>query len=250
MAELPIGSGLFLKYHFTPPARSTAITLIYIHGFASNQHAEKALHFEARAKALGLGYIRFDLRGHGASSTSLREMTLSEWMRDTLAVIDQIAPAPAPVVLIGSSMGGQIAAWVALERPERVAANLLLAPAFDFYENRVQNLGSEGLARLANEGEARVRNEWIDVVIGRALLEDAAQYRSADLVRRYQTPTLLLHGTADTAVRFDGSLEFLRRTPARPIDLVAIAGGDHRLTDHKVYLFDLMLAFLQRLRLV
>jgi alpha-beta hydrolase superfamily lysophospholipase len=249
MAELPIGSGVFLKYHFTPPAQSTNITLIYVHGFGSHQRAEKALHFEARAKAIGLGYVRFDLRGHGASSGALRDLTLTDWLQDTLAVIDRVAPAAAPVVLIGSSMGGQIAAWAVLERPERVAANLLIAPAFDFYENRLRGLGPEGLARLTSEGAARVQNEWIDVVIGKALLEDASRYGLADLTQRYRTPTLLLHGTADTAVAFEGSLEFFRRTAARPLDLVAIADGDHRLTDHKAYLFDAMLAFLRRLGL-
>lgn len=249
MAELPIGSGIFLKYHFTPPRRSSAVTLVYVHGFGSHQRAEKALHFEARTQAIGLGYVRFDLRGHGASSGALRDLTLTDWLQDTLAVIDRVAPPAAPVVLIGSSMGGQIAAWAALERPDRIAANLLIAPAFDFYENRMQGLGPEGLARLTHEGEARVTNEWIDVVIGRGLLEDAARYGLAALAQRYRTPTLVLHGTADTTVAFEGSLDFFRRAPARPLDLVAIAGGDHRLTDHKAYLFDVMLAFLRRLGL-
>jgi alpha-beta hydrolase superfamily lysophospholipase len=249
MAELPIGADEFLKYHFTSPAQASAATLIYVHGFGSQQRAEKALHFEARAKALGLGYVRFDLRGHGASRGLLRDLTLTDWIADTTAVIDRIAPADAPIVLIGSSMGGQIAAWTALARPRRIAANLLIAPAFDFYENRVQSLGPDGLARLEADGQARVQNEWVDVVIGRGLLDDAARYRLTELLPEYRTPTLVLHGTHDTAVAFESSMEFFRRTTARPVDLVAIGGGDHRLTDHKAYLFDVMLAFLRRLGL-
>jgi pimeloyl-ACP methyl ester carboxylesterase len=153
-------------------------------------------------------------------------------------------------VVIGSSFGGQLAAWAAARDPHVIAANLLIAPAFAFYENRVRDLGPEGEARLRAEGYAVVRNEWVTTTIGVALVDDAAGYGLDRLLPRYRTPTLILHGTEDTTVPLVGSVEFVRRSAARPLELVAIAGGDHRLTDHKAALFDHMVGFLGRLESV
>jgi alpha-beta hydrolase superfamily lysophospholipase len=151
-------------------------------------------------------------------------------------------------VVIGSSLGGQVAAWTAARRPNLIAANLLIAPAFGFYENRVRDLGEAGLARLRDAGSLTIRNEWITTTIGRGLVDDAARYPVENLLAAYQTPTLILHGTADTSVPIEGSVDFVRRSTARPLELVVYAGGDHRLTAQKPALFDAMMAFLERLR--
>jgi pimeloyl-ACP methyl ester carboxylesterase len=223
------------------------LLVIYVHGFASSQRGEKAVYFGDRFVARGDAYLTFDLRGHGESSGTMQELTVTRALSDVETVLAWARERFVRIVVIGSSFGGQLAAWAAARNPDAIAANLLIAPAFAFYENRVRDLGPEGAARLREEGYAIVRNEWVTTTIGRELVEDAVGYGLERLLPMYCTPTLILHGTEDSTVPLAGSVDFVRRSAARPLELVAIAGGDHRLTDHKAVLFDHMVGFLGRL---
>jgi pimeloyl-ACP methyl ester carboxylesterase len=251
--RLSLGAtGEFLEYTLNaPPTCETPdLVVIYVHGFASSQRGEKATYFGERFVARGDAFLTFDLRGHGESSGTMMELTVTRALADVETVLAWAGERFARIVVIGSSLGGQLAAWAAARRPKDVTANLLIAPAFSFYENRVRDLGPGGEAQLRAEGYAIVRNEWVTTTIGRELVEDAAGYGLDGLLPTYRTPTLILHGTDDTTVPLAGSVDFARRSDARPLELVVIAGGDHRLTDHKELLFDHMIGFLRRLESV
>ncbi|SRR5579884_2838664 len=247
MARLELPNREHLDYTLTQPSQSTETLFIYVHGFASHQHGEKALYFRERVIERQWAYLAFDLRGHGDSSGTTRSLTLSRALEDLSAILAGPAAPYRHIFLIGSSMGGQLAAWTAARQPDRIAANFLIAPSFSFYENRLRDLGEAGLRQLNEQGEIQVKNEWIDVTIGRELIADAKQYPLEKLLPIYRTPTLIFHGTDDITVPIDGSLEFVRRAAARPIDLVLIGGGDHRLSRQKASLFDLMVSFLRQI---
>jgi pimeloyl-ACP methyl ester carboxylesterase len=250
MARLPVRStGEHVDYTLSCPAscENPDQVVIYVHGFASHQRGEKALYFKERFLARGDAYLTFDLRGHGASSGTMADLTVTRALADVEVMLGWAKERFARIVVIGSSFGGQLAAWAASRAPHQIAANLLIAPAFSFYENRVRDLGPDGLSRLRAEGYTVVRNEWVTTTIGCGLVDDAEGYKLDRLLAEYQTPTLILHGTEDDTVPLSGTVDFVRRSKARPLELVAIAGGDHRLTHHKAVLFDHMVGFLERL---
>lgn len=250
MPRLPLSPAHHLDYTLITPhtCENPETVVVYAHGFASHQRGEKAVYFGERFVARGVAYLTFDLRGHGASSGTMKDLTVSRAIEDLDTMLDWARARFARCVVIGSSLGGQVAAWTAARRPNLIAANLLIAPAFGFYEHRVRDLGEAGLARLRDAGSLTIRNEWMTTTIGRGLVDDAARYPAENLLAAYQTPTLILHGTADTSVPIEGSVDFVRRSTARPLELVVYAGGDHRLTAQKPALFDAMMAFLERLR--
>lgn len=247
MAQLPLSNNEHLDYTLTLPSDPTETLVLYVHGFASHQRGEKARYFGARFVEKGMAYLAFDLRGHGSSSGTIRTLTLTDGLEDLSAVLAGPAAPFRKIVLIGSSMGGQLAAWTAARHPDRITANVLIAPSFFFYENRLRDLGASGLRTLDQTGEIQIKNEWVDVTVGRALIEDAKQYTIEKLLPHYRTSTLIFHGTADGTVPPEGSLDFIRRAAARPLDLILIGGGDHRLSREKEDLFDLMIAFLDRI---
>jgi uncharacterized protein len=242
----------YLDYTLTArPAGSRPDTVVvYVHGFASHQNGEKSLYFRERFNEAGCDTLAFDHRGHGNSSGTMKALTVTQNIEDLNVILTSLCADYKNRVLIGSSMGGQTAAWFAARHPGRIAANLLIAPGFRFLENRKRDLGPEGIRRLLEEGEMTVRNEWVEVTIGRDLLEDAERYPVEKLLPDYRTPTLILHGTGDDTVPFSDSVAFAEKSSARPLELLLIAGGDHRLTDQKAELFSAMQAFLKGLGLL
>ncbi|MFD1506008.1 alpha/beta fold hydrolase [Georgenia yuyongxinii] len=75
----------------------------------------------------GFAVATTDLRGHGESDPTFTEYGDLPTGQDALALADALSP-DRPVVLVGSSMGAGAALWAAAERPDRVAALVLLGP--------------------------------------------------------------------------------------------------------------------------
>jgi pimeloyl-ACP methyl ester carboxylesterase len=107
--------------------------ILWLGGFKSEMSGTKATALDAWAARRGRALLRFDYFGHGQSSGNFRAGTITRWRDDALAVLDRLAAGPQ--ILVGSSMGGWIALLAARERPERVKAMLLIAPAVDFTED-------------------------------------------------------------------------------------------------------------------
>lgn len=67
--------------------------------------------------------LRYDTRGHGASSVVPGDYTVEELGRDALALAD--AHGIERFAFCGLSLGGMIAQWLAVHAPERVSAIVL-----------------------------------------------------------------------------------------------------------------------------
>ena len=104
--------------------------IVYLHGFASSPSSSKARFFQDRLKDAGAQVTIPDL-----ASGDFEHLTLS----GQLTVLDTAA-ADRPVRLIGSSMGGYLAALYAA-RHAQVERLVLLAPAFRFHRRWQEKLG-------------------------------------------------------------------------------------------------------------
>lgn len=250
--NFPQYSSHFLNYSLTPPSEKSApeTLVIYVHGFASHQSGEKVLFLKKRFNESGTAFLAFDHRGHGNSSGTMKELTITKNLEDLDQIIRSQGKNFKNRILIGSSMGGQTAAWYAAHHPDQIDANLLIAPAFRFLENRKRDLGPQGLKTLEKEGEIIIKNEWVEVTIGKELVEDAKNYPVETLLQKYQTPTLMIHGLNDDSVPVLDSFSFIQASKARPLELLIIGGGDHRLTEHKETLFLNMKTFCKKIGLI
>ena len=106
--------------------------VVFLGGFRSDMTGTKATHLDHWARAASRSFVRFDYFGHGQSTGSWDDATISRWREDSLAVLDALTDGPQ--VLVGSSMGGWMALLAAMARPERVKALVLVAPAAAFTE--------------------------------------------------------------------------------------------------------------------
>lgn len=107
-----------------PAAPVPAVLLV--HGLASNLSR-----FEEFVEHTGLArrhaMIRIDLRGHGSSLTR-RRIDLPTWCDDLAAVLD--AQRAATAIVVGHSLGAQVALHCAAHHPGRVRALVLIDPVF------------------------------------------------------------------------------------------------------------------------
>src|SRR5690348_15734298 len=114
------------------PAR---LRVVYLHGFASSPASRKAHFFREQLQQLGSVVTAPDL-----AQGDFERLTFSAQLK----VIDRAANHN-PIILIGSSLGGYLAALYAARHPE-VDRLVLLAPAFDFHRLWTTQLGPERLA--------------------------------------------------------------------------------------------------------
>jgi uncharacterized protein len=139
-------------------------------------------------------------RGYGASDGAPAGPDLLE---DALAFFDDVQGRHPgqPVSAIGRSLGSGVASHVAAQRP---VARLALVTPFD---------------SLADVAARHYR--WLPV---RWLMRD--RYPSADNLRAYRNPVLVLHGGNDTIVPRERTEALVAALPAPP-QVVEIAAADH-----------------------
>jgi pimeloyl-ACP methyl ester carboxylesterase len=174
---------------------------IYLHGFASSPASTKARFFAERFAQLGLGLEVPDLAENDFSS-----LTLSAQIR----VIERTA-RDEPVSLIGSSMGGYLAALYAARHLETEQL-VLLAPAFSFRKRWTEMLGPAAIERWKESGSLDVFNYALcrHEPLGFQLMEDADRYEPYPDCPQ---PALILQGRNDTVVPPEYAEEYVRRHP-------------------------------------
>ena len=127
--------GASIAFRRSPGTVPDLPDVMFCGGFRSNMSGGKAMYLEAECRRRGQGFLRFDYTGHGESDGRFEDGTIGGWLEDTLAVLDRLTEGPQ--ILVGSSMGGWIAALVALARPQRVAGLIGIASAPDFTEELI-----------------------------------------------------------------------------------------------------------------
>src|ERR1700693_5780144 len=187
---------------------------VYLHGFASGPTSQKARFFRERFAELGMGLEIPDL-----AEGRFEKLTIG----GQLAVIER-ATHGDPVSLIGSSMGGYLAALYAARHPE-VEKLVLLAPAFSFLTRWPEELGEEKMDEWKRTGALQVFHygEGREVALGYQLIEDAREFEDYP---RFEQPVLIFHGRHDTVVPPDYSLTFSQRHPQTTLHLM---NSDHQL---------------------
>jgi hypothetical protein len=205
-------------------------TLVFLPGFRSDMTGDKARALAAFCAERGQAMLRFDYSGHGASGGAFEDGTIGRWTADALCAIDRLAEGP--LVLVGSSMGGWIACLVAMARPERVRAMVLVAPAPDFTEKLMApEIPPDGLADLERDGVWLRPSEYGEPYpITRALLEDGARWSILDNEIPIEVPVRVLQGGEDPDVPWRHALELAQAIKSRDLVFSLIKDGDHRLS--------------------
>lgn len=230
--------------------------VLIVHGLG--EHAGRYAALAAALNGAGWQVSAYDQRGHGASGGARGVVPSPSTLFEDLArVIDAVRRPQEPLVLLGHSMGGAVAARLVAEalapRPapwsRAVDALVLSSPALSADLRLGQQIQlALGLKLAPNKAVSNgLKPEWIsrDVAVVRAyaadpLVHDRITPRLArcildagDHVRataaRWRVPTLLMWAGHDLCVRPQGSSAFGAATPAGVVKLHAWRGLYHEI---------------------
>jgi class 3 adenylate cyclase len=226
-----------------------AIDLVFVPGFISNVEVywEDPSHARwLRRLARFARVISFDKRGTGLSDRVSTMPAMDQRMDDVRAVLDAVGSRDAAI--LGISEGGSLAALFAATHPERCRALILygafaqftdwiptkekLQAFFEYAETKWgtgANLPVWAPSRKDDEAFrswfARRERVGASPAAVIELMKMNSEIDIRGILPAIRVPTLVMHRTADRAVRVEGSRALARHIPnAR---LIELAGEDH-----------------------
>lgn len=226
-------SGIKLAYDYLPPEKGNSV-IVFLHGFRSDRTGDKVTYLWQMCQKLGLGMLRFDLSGHGESEGNFLDLTIADWLNDVSCIISRIVPT-APLVLVGSSMGG----WLALLYATRIADQarikgaVLTAAGADFPNKLMRaNFSAQQNQELEATNMVTVQPAYASspFQLRKEFFEVAKLYEVLSQPIKLAFPLYLLHGTNDTTVPVSITDEIAEATLSPQIVRYIIQDGDHRLS--------------------
>ena len=218
-----------------PPGGALRGVVILVHGLG--EHAGRYERLAELLNSWGFAVRGYDQYGHGESSGARGRLPSPRRLLDDLMdVIDstrQRIGANVPLIVLGHSLGGLVAAGVAALSPKAMQGLVLSSPAFDAGLNGVQKLLLSTLPRFApdialgNGLDPHFLSHDPDVVAGYGadpLVHDRISPRLGSFIAEtgpeviaraasWKVPTLLLYAGADHLVDPRGSRAFAAAAP-------------------------------------
>jgi len=205
--------------------------VVFLGGFMSDMTGSKAIALEMHCKKRGQAFLRFDYSGHGQSSGTFSDGTISKWTDDAIFAIEQLSDGPQ--VLVGSSMGGWIMLLVALRMNKNVAGLIGLAAAPDFTENLIAHeLNDKQRLALQRDGFVLVPCDYDDkpYTITQSLIDDGRNNLLLNKSISLNQPVRLIQGLKDKDVPWLTALNLQEKLTSDDVEITLVKNGDHRLS--------------------
>ena len=216
------------------PDSPVSVLVIMVHGIG--EHSGCYDEWGEKFTLQSIGFLAFDLRGHGRSSGRRGHASILDIKDDLQAIIKDIRKrfSDIPVVLLGHSMGGHIvlsfaidqqnvdiqgvivsSPWLQLVRPP----SLLLVKAAQWASYLVPwiTVRTGIRAEQLSQGSVGTKSTKTDPLLHKRIsikLFSDLYANSETLLRnnhRLNVPVLMMHGTSDSLVSFKASKLFARK---------------------------------------
>ena len=235
ITQLDHGEQTLAFYSWPQPPQNPRAAVLLLHGLG--EHMGRYGHVASALQAAGYVVFGYDHHGHGLSS-GLRGNLLSpsQLVDDVHFVIGHVRTlTPAPLVVLGHSMGGLIAARAVSQSLPHIDALVMSSPALGAQTNWIQKFLLATLPKLLPHVRVDngVKSAWLarDAQVVRAYSEDPLVHRQisaglaawilregAQTVAQASTwsmPTLLMYAGQDQLVLPQASAEFARLAPSQ-----------------------------------
>ena len=237
ITQLDHGEQTLAFYVWPQPPENARAAVLLLHGLG--EHMGRYGYIASALQAAGYVVFGYDHHGHGLSSGMRGNLLSSTHLLDDVGfVIKHVrALTPAPLVLLGHSMGGLIAARAVANSLPHIDALVMSSPALGAQTNLIQKFLLATLPKLFPHVRVDngVKTPWVarDAQVVRAYVEDPLVHRqiSAGLAAwilkegaqtvaqasAWSMPTLLLYAGQDQLVLPQASAEFARLAPSQVV---------------------------------
>ncbi|MCD6396255.1 MAG: alpha/beta fold hydrolase [Spirochaetaceae bacterium] len=201
--------------------------VVLYHGFSGDRR-EPGFMFVRFSRLLannGIASVRFDFYGSGESDGSFKDMTFSGEADDASLILDYFKSHENidenNITLLGLSMGGALAGYLAGKRSSEINGLILWSAAGEmrlFIDNREKQL---------QNGEIPGNIMDIDgLLLGEEFINDIRSVSILETTALYTGKVLIVHGTGDTVVPVAVSDAYLEIFGSRA-ERVLIDDADH-----------------------
>jgi pimeloyl-ACP methyl ester carboxylesterase len=230
-----------LNLHVEDSGNSDGLPLVFLHSWAGSSRSWK---YVVAALPNRLRPIAIDQRGWGRSDSSSSGFQLADLASDAKEVVKALKLDR--YVLVGHSMGGKVAQFIASERPEKLSGLILVAPAMPGPMHRPLEV-REGMVGVMNSAvliqqtidntltakrlSSEVNAQVIEDALGgspeakRAWPMSTSQEDIRERVGRIQVPTLVIANELDKVDPVSElQAELLPRIPHAEMKIIPATG--------------------------
>jgi carboxylesterase len=216
----PLPAGIAdTREFFLPGSRVSALL---VHGLTGTPYEMRYL--GERLAAGGVRVFGVRLAGHAGTPEELGATTHQNWYESVVDGCERLRAYGDPIVVVGQSAGGVLAARLAIDQGKALSAVVMLAPAFFLpYWQRaalaaIKRLGPvAGMIYLRSAAAADIHDDaarqihpstrLMPLSAALSLCELSALMRPQ--LGRLAQPTMIIHSRPDHTCPFDKNVEFL-----------------------------------------
>ncbi len=226
--EFAGASGDRLAARVDRPAGAPRAWALFAHCFSCSKDVFAASRISGRLAELGIGVLRFDFTGLGASEGDFANTNFSSNVDDLIQAASHMKTALGPPSLIvGHSLGGAAAILAAEKIADVRAVVTLAAPASA--EHVTHNFLSD-VPKIERDGAAEVTLAGRRFTIKKQFLDDLAGHSVIAAARQLKKPILIAHSPVDELVSIDNATE-LFVAAKHPKSFLSLDNADHLLTN-------------------
>jgi alpha-beta hydrolase superfamily lysophospholipase len=224
----------------TSKKEKSPVAVVYLHGFSASRRETAPLSDKVAAE-LGANLFYTRLRGHGRTGKALAEASVNDWLSDGQEAMEIGKRLGEKVLLMGSSTGATLCAWLALQPQwqSHILGLVLISPNFGPRDKRSEVLlwpwggqivqlavGKTRSFEPANAGHAaywttRYPTEALLPMMGLVQL-----VRSKD-PSQIKTPVLTVYSKADRVVDSAKTATYFKALGSRQKKLLELKSDDN-----------------------
>lgn len=204
------------------------LTIIYLHGLCSDPWGRKPESLKSYCEQHNLGFLRYELVGHGSDSAHYAQADLNIWRDQLLEVIDDIVQGD--ILLVGMSVGGWLALLAGVLRPQRIKAILGISAAPDFanilYD---QYMTAEQKIELKTTGQVGFATKDFTYIFTQGLFASAQENCLLQAPIPIDCPVHLLQGMQDANYPWQNTPQIAQLLTSRQVMVKLLKDSSHRM---------------------
>lgn len=213
------------QYEFDKEPKSP-LTILYIHGLASNPWGKKPEAVCTLAHQLGLNFFRFELAGHGIDGAHYDDTDLEVWRNQVIDIINN--HIKGDVLLVGHCIGGWTSLLTAMACPEKVKGIICTSTAPNLYRLLMHLATKEQKEELAAKHKVIVPMERLIFTFTERFMECAKRNAITEMPSiPVHCPIHLLQGLQDTFIDWRIVLKLAEKIESQTVVAKVLKNMNH-----------------------